>query len=210
MSGQRHTRDTAMTCRAPGVFWRRVGTGGDEAVVVRENTADGSPGEDVAMFVVRGQLGVAWWSRMDGREGHDDESLVAEAGAAMGLSYDAARTLFGRFRDELVSRELVCVDAHAESMCASSADTPCDYPESAGDMDIPAAACEALEPESVASGDLVALGTFVGGTANTSDMWACSSQNGGIDNSQSSGDCRPGAGYGWFNFGYVGRPCPGA
>lgn len=65
-----------------------------------------------------------------------------------------------------------------------------------------------MDLEPITSRDLVALGSFFGGTTNTSGGQACAGM-GGLNNVGGSDYCHapPGQGYGWFDGGWTGRPC---
>ena len=192
--------------RSQAAFWARVGATADEVVVMLEGD---TPVSEVRAFLVRGNLAVAWWSRMDGASGHDAGSLIARAADSCGLSESDCAVLFDEFWARLVEARLVCPSedqAPAEMDSPEHAPTP--FPN------LPPARpveefCSPLHLESFVQQDLVALGTFFGGQSNVSGSWPCRSQVGGEGNTVSTTACRPGQGYGLINAGWVPPVCGG-
>ncbi len=199
-SGLSRVPDSQRTLWRPGVFWQPVGSVDDEIVVMRE-PPDSTAGSTVAAFVVRRQLAAAWWSRMDGGADHTDKHLVESAAEACSIPRSTAQELFDRFAGVLVDRGLVERGATAHAQAAPHTREYA-FPSAADE-----ALLEPLDLGAMVDKDLVALGTFVGGTSNVSTLNPCTGQSGGIQNAQTSGTCIPGPNFGFFNFGWYGRPC---
>ena len=196
--------------RTPAAFWARVGAADDEVVVMLEDaSADNAPGGEARAFLVRGTLAVAWWSRMDGARGHDVRSLIVRAAEACGLSEGDCGLLFDRFCAQLVESGLVARSDEATDVEPGSPEhavTP--YPK-IRPQEAATEFCSPLHLDSFVQQDLVALGTFFGGTDNVSATWPCSGQTGGEGNTVSTTACRPGQGYGLFNGGWTAPACGG-
>jgi len=208
----RHLREPSGGARrctlwASNVFWQPVGALDDEVVVIREQGDAGEETSGMEAFLVKGELAAAWWSRMDGAEEHSDEALVTEACAALGGNPDAVRAAFGLFVDHLRGSGLVGNEGELCTRTMTPGQREYPFPASACDLSSPQGWLSPMELGSLVSRDLVALGTFVGGTNNVSTLNPCTGQSGGIQNEQTSGACIPGTGFGYFNLGWYGRRC---
>jgi hypothetical protein len=148
-------------------------------VVLLEGSAD------PRVFVIQGELGVAWWSRMDGRAGRDEEYFVQEAAAAAGVEVASCREAFRLFLDRL--RDLDLVVLHTDPRpSADPADL--DFPTCVTDLDV-AARCHPFDVEAYTAQDMVALGTFFAGQDNVSGTSACVSTRGGQYNTTGTAVC---------------------
>ena len=190
----------------PQAHWSAVGVASDEVVVLRD-LGPGDADAAARVHVVRGGLAVAWWARMDGQPGHDELSLVQEVACVIGYSTEVLEALFSRFVAVLTDQGLVVWQDHPVSRDRPRVHSVPPYPSIPSDVAAPDTWCIALDLEPLTSRDLVALGSFVGGTGNVSTVNACTSQTGAIGNATSGSWCRPGASYGYFNLGWQGVPC---
>jgi hypothetical protein len=196
--------------RSPAAFWARVGAANDEVVVMLERPGAGNASAGaVRAFLLRGNLAVAWWSRMDGVTGHDADSLTLGAADACGMLESDCAVLFDQFWARLVDAGLARRSEDAAPAAIDSPETePTPYPKVRPQQPVDEF-CSPLHLESFVQQDLVALGTFFGGTDNVSGSWPCTSQVGGEGNTVSTTACRPGQGFGLVNAGWIPPVCGG-
>lgn len=196
-----------------GVTCTLVGRFPESELVVLADGAQDDGGElrGPRVVALKGDLAAAWFARMNGAEGNDARSLAEAAAAAADLPLPEAEVALLAFVELLVDRGLVERRERPGPVDAAMAAAPpvgeLAFPPRVERPLDPLAWVEPLDLDALTSKDLVALGTFLGGTSNTGGTWSCSAGQAGIANAQTTGTCRPGTPAGYINLGWVGRPC---
>jgi hypothetical protein len=148
---------------------------------------------------------MAWWSRMSGYLTVDE--LVQPAAQAAGVDAGQVRDALESLLAVLQSHGLVCLSGERNQQGPDAVEAA-EYPfPSEAQLGQIAAACEPLDLDAIVNRDLMALGTYVGGQDNTQGTSPCTVNQGGIDDAQTVTPCRPGTGYGYWNWGWHGVTC---
>ena len=179
----------------PNVIWNKVGLQAEEALLIAENS-------NTQIFIVSGQTGVVLPSRLQTGRSLDD--LAAEMQKVFDLNKSQVLPLLQPFIQQLESHELVMI-IEPDQIADDPADLT-DLPDWPSVCDAPS--LNRLEIDELVDQELVALGSFQGGTRNTSGTWSCwGGQAGGVNDTSGNQPCRPGAGYGFLNGGYASPTC---
>ncbi len=181
--------------KAKNVLWNPVGLDGEESLLIAE-------GDETKLFIIYGQIGTAIWSRIDGNRSVED--IKNEMVREIQITETEASSLLQHFLNELEENQLVTTTP-PQSPLPPSHCSIVPWPENA----IPPS-LKPFDMEPFVSSDLVALGSFVGGTNNAATPATCwGGAEGGLNDVGGGFLCGPGSGYGFTNGGWFFTPCGG-
>jgi hypothetical protein len=181
--------------KAKDVLWNPVGLDGEESLLIKE-------GDETLLFIIIGQMGSAIWSRIDGNRSLQD--IEQEMVQKIQIEAIEASTLLEDFLNELAENQLITSTPPQNPLPTPSCPLV-PWPEK-----VITPSLKPFDMEPFVSSDLIALGSFVGGTNNAQSPATCwGGTEGGINDVGGGFLCGPGDSYGFANAGWFFTPCGG-